>query len=82
VPCIYRHALPPGFQLKKDGQKSEGDKENEISLEDWIEKERAALNSQTLTKVTMETFVAWKKRKVKERKEAEEKAEEKKFRDF
>lgn len=35
--CMYRHALPPGFVLKKDKKKEE--KEEEISLEDLIEKE-------------------------------------------
>ena len=35
--CIYRHALPPGFVLKKDERKEE--KEMQISLEDLIEKE-------------------------------------------
>lgn len=39
--CIYRHALPPGFVLKKDQKKD--DKKDEISLEDLIEKERANL---------------------------------------
>lgn len=34
--CIYRHALPPGFVLKKKEQK--GDKE-EISIEEFIETE-------------------------------------------
>lgn len=35
--CMYRHALPPGFVLKKDKKKEE--KQDEISLEDLIEKE-------------------------------------------
>lgn len=35
--CMYRHALPPGFVLKKDKKKEE--KEEEISLEELIEKE-------------------------------------------
>ncbi|XP_034810513.1 zinc finger CCCH domain-containing protein 15 isoform X2 [Pan paniscus] len=35
--CMYRHALPPGFVLKKDKKKEE--KEDEISLEDLIERE-------------------------------------------
>ena len=35
--CIYRHALPPGFVLKKDQKKEE--KEEQISLEDLIERE-------------------------------------------
>lgn len=39
--CIYRHALPPGFVLKKDKKKEE--KKDEISLEDLIETERANL---------------------------------------
>ncbi|XP_073162208.1 zinc finger CCCH domain-containing protein 15 isoform X2 [Lepidochelys kempii] len=35
--CMYRHALPPGFVLKKDKKKEE--KEDEVSLEDLIERE-------------------------------------------
>lgn len=35
--CMYRHALPPGFVLKKDKKKEE--KEEEISLEELIENE-------------------------------------------
>ncbi|PSN43922.1 Zinc finger CCCH domain-containing protein 15, partial [Blattella germanica] len=77
--CIYRHALPPGFVLKKDKKKE--DKKEEISLEDLIERERAALGS-NLTKVTLESFLAWKKRKVKEKKDAALKEEEKKRNDF
>lgn len=78
--CIYRHALPPGFVLKKDKKKDE--KKDEISLEDLIEKERAALGSSKFTKVTLETFVAWKKRKLKEKKDAALKDEEKKRSDL
>ncbi|GLH04292.1 Zinc finger CCCH domain-containing protein 15 homolog [Gryllus bimaculatus] len=77
--CIYRHALPPGFVLKKDKKKDE--KREEISLEDLIERERAALGS-TLTKITLETFIAWKKRKLKEKKEAALREEEKKRNDY
>ncbi|OXA63575.1 zinc finger CCCH domain-containing protein 15 homolog [Folsomia candida] len=82
--CIYRHALPPGFILKKDLKAmKEANKENETSLEDWIEKERGKLNSlENLTKVTMETFVAWKKRKLIEKKSEEKKLADKKLRDF
>ncbi|XP_057379263.1 zinc finger CCCH domain-containing protein 15 homolog isoform X2 [Daphnia carinata] len=68
--CIYRHALPPGFVLKKDKKKEE--KKDEISLEDLIEKERAALGPKQ-TKVTLETFLAWKKRKLREREESSNK---------
>lgn len=41
--CMYRHALPPGFVLKKDKKKEE--KQDEISLEDLIEKEVKLLDS-------------------------------------
>ncbi|RZB41643.1 zinc finger CCCH domain-containing protein 15 -like [Asbolus verrucosus] len=77
--CIYRHALPPGFTLKKDKKKDE--KRNEISLEDLIEKERAALGPNQ-TKVTLDSFLAWKKRKIQEKKDAATKEEEKKRMDF
>lgn len=36
--CIYRHALPPGFVLKKDKKKME-DEEEKVSLEEHIENE-------------------------------------------
>ncbi|XP_015280252.1 PREDICTED: zinc finger CCCH domain-containing protein 15 [Gekko japonicus] len=62
--CMYRHALPPGFVLKKDKKKEE--KEELISLEDLIEKERAALGP-NVTKITLESFLAWKKRKRQEK---------------
>lgn len=63
--CIYRHALPPGFVLKRDKKKME-EKKNEISLVDLIERERAALGPNQ-TKITLETFLAWKKKKIKEK---------------
>ncbi|XP_040295834.1 zinc finger CCCH domain-containing protein 15 isoform X1 [Bufo bufo] len=62
--CMYRHALPPGFVLKKDKKKEE--KEEEISLEDLIEKERAALGLY-VTRITLESFLAWKKTKRQDR---------------
>lgn len=79
--CMYKHALPKGFVLKKDKKKMEKDKE-EISLEDLIEKERANLDTTKLTKVTIETFVAWKKKKLKEKKEAADKVKDKKKKDL
>lgn len=71
--CKYKHALPEGYVLKKDKQKMQKEKD-EISLEDLIEKERATLDTTKLTKVNLETFVAWKKKKFRERQEAEDKA--------
>ncbi|XP_058816069.1 zinc finger CCCH domain-containing protein 15 homolog [Topomyia yanbarensis] len=78
--CIYRHALPPGYVLKKDKKKMEADKE-EISLVDLIETERAALGANQ-TRVTLETFLAWKKRKLQEKKQREIDDEERKRKDF
>ncbi|OQV21286.1 Zinc finger CCCH domain-containing protein 15 [Hypsibius exemplaris] len=63
--CMYKHALPAGFVLKKDKKKME-DQEEKISLDDLIEKERAALGG-NLTRVTLETFKAWKIKKRQER---------------
>eukprot|EP00088_Acartia_fossae_P026277 TRINITY_DN2708_c0_g1_i10.p1 TRINITY_DN2708_c0_g1~~TRINITY_DN2708_c0_g1_i10.p1 ORF type:complete len:409 (+),score=172.57 TRINITY_DN2708_c0_g1_i10:90-1316(+) len=79
--CKYKHALPKGFVLKKDKKRMEKERE-EISLEDLIEKERATLDHSKVTKVTLETFVAWKKKKLKEKKEAAEKMKDKKKTDL
>lgn len=78
--CIYRHALPPGFVLKKDKKKME-DRAKEITLEDLIEKERAALGPKQ-TKITLETFLAWKKRKIQEKKDNAKKEEDKKRNEY
>lgn len=76
--CIYRHAVPPDYVCKKDRVKIEQvNKEDEITLEDLIEKERAALGS-NLTKITFETFCAWKKRKLLERQRERAKEEKRK----
>lgn len=78
--CIYRHALPPGFELKKD-KKLKEDSKNKISLEDLIERERAALGPKQ-TKITLETFIAWKKRKIQEKIDQAKKDEDKKRSDY
>ncbi|XP_074595576.1 zinc finger CCCH domain-containing protein 15 homolog [Brevipalpus obovatus] len=62
--CHYRHALPPGFVLNKDKKKM--DKKDEISIEDLVERERAKLDY-SLPKITLESFVTWKKRKIEEK---------------
>lgn len=77
--CIYRHALPQGYVLKKDKKKEE--KPSELSLVDLIERERAALGSNQ-TRVTLETFLAWKKRKIQEKKDRRTADEEKKKNDY
>ncbi|EDW61064.1 zinc finger CCCH domain-containing protein 15 homolog [Drosophila virilis] len=77
--CIYRHALPSGYVLKRDKKKE--DKPTEISLVDLIEKERAALGPNQ-TRVTLESFLAWKKRKIQEKKEKLAADEERKKSDY
>ena len=50
------------------------DKEKEeISIEDLVEKERGNLGTANLTKVTLETFVAWKRKKLQQKADAEKK---------
>jgi len=63
--CMYRHALPAGFVLKRDQKKE--DEEEKVSLEEHIENERNELSGE-LTPVTKETFLAWKRRKIEEKK--------------
>ncbi len=73
---MYRHALPKGYVLKKDKKREE--KKEEISIEELIEEKRAELGSKDtkLTPVTLQTFVAWKKRKLAEKAAAEKKESE------
>ena len=75
--CKYRHALPKDYVLKKDRKRMEKEAQA-ISIEELIEKERANLDTSKLTKVTLETFVAWKKKKLKEKALAEKKEKSKK----
>ena len=79
--CVYTHALPAGYVLerdKKDLEKARLEEEEDAApLEEKIEEERAKLESDKLTPVTLETFLAWKKRKAeRKQKELEEKMEE------
>jgi len=57
------------------------EKKEEISLEDLIETERNALGS-NLTRVTLASFITWKKRKISEKKQSMIKDDEKKRADF
>jgi len=76
--CQYRHALPPGFVLKRDKKKMEEQKET-ITLEELVDKERSALVGKDLTKITLESFLKWKKRKLEEKKsKAKDEAKKKK----
>jgi hypothetical protein len=63
--------------LKKDKKRMDKERE-EISIEDLVEKERGNLGTTALTKVTLETFVAWKRKKMQQRAEQEKKEKVKK----
>lgn len=77
--CLYRHALPPGFILKRDVVK--GEEKDELTIEELIDIERKKLGSNT-TKVTLETFTAWKNKKLKEKKDKLIESTKKKKKDF
>lgn len=79
--CMYRHALPAGFILRKDKTKEENLEEEEISLEELIENERSALGP-NVTRISLETFLSWKKRKRQERIAKDEQDMERKRADF
>ena len=70
--CVYTHALPPGYVLQRDKKELEKAKldEDELTIEEKIEEERAKLNFDALTPVTLTSFMEWKKRKA-ERKQQE-----------
>lgn len=76
---MYRHALPPGFILKRDVVK--GDAKDELTIEELIDIERKKLGPNT-TKVTLETFTQWKNKKLKEKKDKLIESTKKKKRDF
>lgn len=75
--CMYRHALPAGYVLKKDKKREE--KAEGMSIEELIEEKRAELSASAgLTPVTLESFVKWKRRKLAEKAEADKKEADKK----
>ena len=67
------------YFILKDKKKE--DKKDEISLEDLVEKERAALGPNQ-TRVTLETFLAWKKRKLREKEDSSSKENNRKKAEF
>lgn len=77
--CHYRHALPPGFVLKRDKKKEE--KQDQMSIEDLVDIERAKL-IKDLGKITLESFLAWKNKKLKEKEEATIKEQERRRAEF
>lgn len=65
IKCHYRHALPPGFILQKDKKKAEN--KPTIAMEELVEVERSKL-PHDLPKLTLESFLQWKKRKIEDKK--------------
>jgi hypothetical protein len=63
IKCQYVHALPPGYVLK---DKTKKDEDKGPTLEEVVEIERKKLAGKPTTPVTLETFMAWKERKVRE----------------
>ncbi|TPX31247.1 hypothetical protein SmJEL517_g05385 [Synchytrium microbalum] len=63
--CKYRHALPMGYILKKKEteeerrEREEMEKENEISIEEFLDTERHQLG-QNLTPINEVSFAKWK----------------------
>ena len=71
--CKYRHALPPGFVLKKTKPSAE----KSITLEEFLEVERHNLGP-NLTPVTLESFTKWKEdRKLKQAQEEKQRMKKK-----
>lgn len=67
----------------QDKIKADADKKDEISLEELIEQKRAELSARDdLTPVTLESFVLWKKRKLREKLALEKKEASKKKEKF
>ena len=70
------HRLPQGYVLIKDKNKIKDDDEEVIPLEEQIEAERAALQHDSLTPVTLESFKKWKEDKaIKKQQELEARLE-------
>ncbi len=68
------HSLPVGYVLQREKKEAERlakemeDDEDEKTLEEIIEEERAKLPNEGLTKVTKDSFFEWKKRKAEQKK--------------
>ncbi|CAG2111938.1 unnamed protein product [Medioppia subpectinata] len=77
--CHYRHCLPPGFVLNKDRKKK--DKKDDITIEELVEIERAKLGYH-LTKITLQLFLEWKRKKLAEKADRDQKETDRKKAEF
>jgi hypothetical protein len=73
--CVFRHALPEGYQFKGAKRDEEKDDDGDIIAE--IDEQRDRLSAKTLTPVTEESFMKWLEgRKIRRDKERAEKTKE------
>jgi len=70
--CIYRHALPQGYVLKRDLNAIKDDDGEKERLEDLIDKEIYNLDRKKLTPVTHDKFLEWKKKRMDRKKKEHE----------
>ena len=69
--CSYMHRVPPGYKILSKGEREQAKKDmldrknDDRTLEEIIEEERAALPNEGLTPVTKESFFAWKDKRKK-----------------
>jgi hypothetical protein len=81
--CKYRHALPPGYVLKKKEteeerrEREQAETENAITIEEFLETERHNLGP-NLTPITFESFTKWKEERKRKKQEEEEALAQKK----
>lgn len=67
--CQYTHALPQGYVLERERKEMEkaklmgNDDDDELTMEEKIEEERAKLVFSELTPVTLTSFFEWKRMK-------------------
>ena len=75
--CIFKHALPPGYQLKSSKKENVEVIRGDDDIIEEIDEAREKLLSKKLTALTFETFSKWiGKRKVRKDKERDAKIKE------
>lgn len=71
--CIYKHALPQGYILKRDMDALGGREVPKSRIEDIIDEQIYHMDKKGLTPVTHEKFLEWKKKRMeRKKKETEE----------
>ena len=75
--CIFKHALPPGYQLKSAKREDIVTVKVDDEVVEEIDAAREKLDSKKLTPVTKELFMKWlEKRSVRKQKERDDKIKE------